>query len=319
MMRNYFKDVLFGVAVGDALGVPVEFQTRDQLATTPVSMMIGNGTHNQPVGTWSDDSSLTFCLADVLAHDYDIRKIARSFYDWLNSGLWTPHGVVFDAGITTIDAINKYQTLTDYTLAGGKEYLDNGNGSLMRILPLLFYIKHKTPSERFEIVKEVSSLTHGNALSIVCCFYYLEFARCIIYSHSTLTPYQIYVRMYDDVFRHQFVIDILKSDKIDISVFKRFYGSESLSLVSKDEIQSSGFVLHTLEASIWCLIHSTNYREAVLLAVNLGSDTDTTGAVTGGLAALIYGYQVIPIEWMDVLVRRDDINYLADQLERKYK
>ena len=163
--RDFYKDVLFGVAVGDALGVPVEFRSRESIAQKPVTDMIGFGTHDQPPGTWSDDSSLTFCLADVLADKYDLQNIANSFVNWLYDELWTARGEVFDVGIATRAAIERVLRKTRPDLAGGFDESSNGNGSLMRILPLLFYIKDKPVDERFTITKAVSSITHGHVRS----------------------------------------------------------------------------------------------------------------------------------------------------------
>jgi ADP-ribosyl-[dinitrogen reductase] hydrolase len=167
------KDVLFGVAVGDALGVPVEFKSRQTLQQNPVTDMIGYGTYNLPPGTWSDDSSLTFCLTEALTQDFNLNTIAQNFVKWRNESYWTPHGEVFDIGIATDQAIRRLITGTKPELAGGFEVHDNGNGSLMRILPLVFYIKDKEINERYQITKQVSSITHAHIRSVIACFYYL--------------------------------------------------------------------------------------------------------------------------------------------------
>ncbi|GHT47383.1 hypothetical protein FACS189440_07710 [Bacteroidia bacterium] len=147
------KLVLFGVAVGDALGVPVEFKSRQEMRQNPISDMIGYGTYNQPSGTWSDDSSLTFCLAEALTQDFNLNKIGQNFVKWYREGYWTPYGEVFDIGNSTKDAIYRISNGTKPELAGGCEETDNGNGSLMHIAPLLFYLLDKTQDERFEITR----------------------------------------------------------------------------------------------------------------------------------------------------------------------
>jgi len=319
-VRNNYKDVLFGVAVGDALGVPVEFSKREDLKADPVTGMREYGVHHQPAGTWSDDSSLTFCLADTLVtHGYDVRKIARSFYDWLNDNLWTPHGFVFDIGNTTRYAIDTYptcKTLEDYTKAGGNTIMDNGNGSLMRILPLVFHIKDLPIEERFCITKDVSSLTHGNAISVISCFYYLEFARLILKGETN--EFVIY-GLLESIFYLPFVKSFREEHKIELSIFDNFNGTFNIDRFGENYIKSGGFVIESLEASIWCIMNTDNYKDAVLKAVNLGSDTDTTAAIVGGLAGLLYGYETIPSEWIDVLARKKDIENLADRLMEKYE
>ncbi|MFC0516240.1 ADP-ribosylglycohydrolase family protein [Mucilaginibacter angelicae] len=310
--RNSYKDVLFGVAIGDALGVPVEFKSREIIAQKPVTDMIGFGTYGLPPGTWSDDSSLTLCLADVLANDYDLQNIADSFVSWLCDKLWTARGEVFDVGNTTHEAIERVLRKVQPDLAGGFEESSNGNGSLMRILPLLFYIKDKPVKERFTITKQVSSITHGHVRSVIACFYYLEFARKLLTNNDA-------VSVYHEV--NTEVTSFLAETTInpdEISLFSRLLKGNIYELpVTK--IQSSGYVLDTLEASVWCLLTTTSYGEAVLKAVNLGFDTDTTAAVTGGLAGLLYGFESIPEHWVLMLARKNDIDELAKRLAGKYE
>jgi ADP-ribosyl-[dinitrogen reductase] hydrolase len=310
-MRDYFKDILFGVAVGDALGVPVEFKSRWQISENPVADMRGFGTYDVPPGTWSDDSSLTFCLAESLADGYDLPEIANNFVKWLYEKHWTPYGEVFDVGMATQEAINRIARGIRPELAGGIEEWSNGNGSLMRILPLLFYIKDKPIAERYNIVKEVSSITHGHVRSVISCFYYLEFARKLLESEDLITIYQELKSELGDYLASTTII------QSEIALFDRLLKDDIYTL-PVDKIRSSGYVLHTLEASIWCLMTSATYPEAVLKAVNLGEDTDTTGAVTGGLAGLKYGFGSIPEHWIAILARTDDIAALADKLNEKY-
>lgn len=310
--RNFYKDVLFGVAVGDALGVPVEFKSRESIARKPVVDMIGFGSHDQPPGTWSDDSSLTFCLADVLADEYDLQKIADSFVSWLYDELWTARGEVFDVGIATRAAIERVLRKVSPELAGGFDEASNGNGSLMRILPLVFYIKNKPVAERFATIKAVSSITHGHIRSVIACFYYLEFTRKLLLGTDPLVAYN---ELKDEVGSF---LNSIAINPDEISLFSRLLNSNIHDL-PEAEIQSSGYVLHTLEASVWCLLNTSNYRDAILKAVNLGLDTDTTGAVTGGLAGLHYGYESIPEHWRLMLVRNKDIDALAERLANKYE
>jgi ADP-ribosyl-[dinitrogen reductase] hydrolase len=300
-----------GVAVGDALGVPVEFKSRSEILKNPVTTMIGFGTYNLPAGTFSDDSSLAFCLAEALTHEFNLNTIASNFVSWLYSNYWTPRGLVFDVGIATRNAISNLSNGIKPELAGGFNEEDNGNGSLMRILPLLFYIKDKSIEERFLITKQVSSLTHGHIRSVIACFYYLEFARHILINKNQFEVYSLVQTEVNNFLNSQ---EISKSE---IKLFDRLLLNNIYEL-PEDEINSSGYVLHTLEASIWCLMTTQCYQESTLKAVNLGFDTDTTGAVTGGLAGLLYGYTNIPSEWLNVIARLSDIENLAYRLEEKY-
>lgn len=308
--NNNIKAVLFGVAVGDALGVPVEFQSREIISKNPVSDMIGYGTYNLPPGTWSDDSSLTFCLAEALTHDFSLNKIGQNFVKWYQENYWTPHGNVFDIGFATIQAITRLAQGEKPELAGGFDETENGNGSLMRILPLIFYILDKPIEERYNITKKVSSITHGHIRSVIACFYYLEFAKQIIEGKD---KFEIYKNLQLEVSNH---LTSLKINPKEIALFERLLKND-IHNFDENQIQSSGYVLHTLEASIWCLLTTNNYKEAVLKAVNLGIDTDTTGAVTGGLAGLLYGFDDIPKKWVQQIARKEDIENLVSRLAEK--
>ncbi len=308
--NKHIKSALIGVAVGDALGVPVEFKHRDTIALNPVTDMNGYGTYNQPPGTWSDDSSLTFCLAEALTQNFDLNIIGNNFIKWLHHNFWTARGEVFDVGISTRQAIFNLEQSIQPELAGGFDESSNGNGSLMRILPLLFYILNKPINERFEIIKQVSSITHGHIRSVIACFYYLEFAQQIIEGND---KFEIYKNLQSNITNYLTTLSINPSE---IALFDRLLKNE-IHKLSSDKIESSGYVLHTLEASIWCLLTTDSYKEATLKAVNLGSDTDTTGAVTGGLAALLYGFENIPAEWTKQIARKDDIENLAERFANK--
>lgn len=310
MKEKIVHSALFGVAVGDALGVPVEFKDRDELTRFPVLGMKEYGSHGQPAGTWSDDSSLTFCLAESLCEGYNINQVAQFFVNWRNAQMWTPHGRVFDIGMATNYAIHRITQGIDPTLCGGFNIEDNGNGSLMRILPLVFYLKNKNIEEIYQITKEVSSITHAHFRSVFACFIYLVYALEIM---KGLNKQDAYSNM------QQIIADFLKEkdlNKNELSLFDRIL-KQNINSVEEDNIHSSGYVLHSLEASLWCLLTSNNYKETVLKAVNLGSDTDTTGAIAGGLAGIYYGYDTIPNEWIEVLARKNDIFNLCDKLEKK--
>jgi len=319
MKKNFVKDALLGVAVGDALGVPVEFRSRNELTNNPVIDMRAMGSHRQLAGTWSDDSSLTFCLAEMLCNKYNVQDLANRFINWKTYAYWTAYDKVFDIGIATSAAIHAMASGVPPLLAGGVEEDSNGNGSLMRILPLLFYIKDKPINERFRYINEVSSLTHRHIRSVIACFIYLEYALGII---NGLSKYQAYEAMQKQV--NSFLSENPICSQPELDKFKRILPGTSdqdnfrnLYELEEDEIHSSGYVLHTLEASIWCVLKTTGYKEAVLKAVNLGNDTDTTAAVAGGLAGLLYGEHTIPVEWMEVLAREKDIDELATRLYRK--
>ena len=310
------RAALLGLAVGDALGVPVEFQPRAARQKDPVTGMRAFGTHHQPAGTWSDDSSLTFCLAESLTTEYNLADIAQKLVRWYENGYWTAHGRVFDVGIATADALRFIQHGGNLKHAGGTGEHSNGNGSLMRILPLVFY-SHALPiEERFELTKDISSITHAHIRSVLACFIYLEFARQLIKRVERQDAY-LATRSIINQFRKSNSVapeaEWLKFHRV-LGLTREPYEPEELANIQEDQISSSGYVVHTLEAALWCLLKHDSYAATVLAAVNLGDDTDTTGAGAGGLAGLAYGEAGIPAEWLAVLARRADIENLAGRL-----
>lgn len=300
--------LILGVAVGDALGVPVEFKKR---GTFYVTDMQGYGTHNQPAGTWSDDTSLTLALADNLlagGDSPDLECVAWGFTEWYDKAAYTPHGKVFDVGNATAEAIKRLKKGVAPEKAGGTGERDNGNGSLMRIAPLTFYMYGIREAEaRFRIVRDVSSLTHAHEWSVAACYIYVEMLNKLRMGRKKKAAYA--------ELREDFARGVPFISKATLGKFVRILEND-ISTLPEEEIRSSGFVIDTLEAAFWCFMTTDNYKDAVLKAVNLGDDTDTTGAVTGALAGLAYGLDSIPQEWREQLAAYDEVRRIAVAMPR---
>ncbi|ASK31208.1 hypothetical protein CEY12_14345 [Chryseobacterium sp. T16E-39] len=310
-MKDSVKGGIFGVCIGDALGVPVEFKKREDLMKSPVVGYLEYMSWNQPRGTWSDDSSLTLCLAEELSNGYDLERIAQSFVKWNKYGHWTAHGRLFDIGGTTRHAIARLIKGESAKFSGNIFEEDNGNGSLMRILPLAFYLKDEEDEKiLYQVIKEVSAITHGHFRSVFSCFIYVTFAIQLIKGKNKKEAYQI---MQKTILEY---VETRGFNSKEVELFERIL-KNNISNYAEDEIKSSGYVLHSLEASFWCFMNSESYSEAVLKAVNLGEDTDTTAAITGGIAGIYYGFENIPEKWISELVRKNDIENLCIKLESK--
>lgn len=284
-------DGIMGLVVGDALGVPFEFKQRDTFKCTG---MVGYGTYNQPAGTWSDDSSLTLATVESLAKHKEIipHDIMKNFCRWFYAHEFTPHGKVFDVGNTTRIAISTYfNTTTPADRCGGEGYMDNGNGSLMRILPLAFV----TPKD--DDIFTISALTHAHIISMTACVIYITVAINLLHN----VPIDKAIKYGCDF------TDIVEFDRLD-----------RLKELTRDDIRSTGFVVDTLEAALWCFLNTDSYKDCVLEAVNLGGDTDTIAAVAGGLAGIYYGVggeKGIPEDWINQIARKKWIKELCDKLE----
>jgi ADP-ribosyl-[dinitrogen reductase] hydrolase len=298
------KGLLFGIAIGDALGVPVEFMSRKHLQANPVIGMRAYGTHHQPAGTWSDDTAMSMLLVEQLIEGYDVQKLANRFCHWYQYNQWTPHGEIFDMGVATRNAMDKLAKGVSALESGECDDYSNGNGSLMRILPLAIYLQNKPIDERFRIVKEVSSITHAHIRSIIGCFFAVEFVINLLKEKDKCDAYyeaQNIVRDY---------LHLINIKNTEIELYNRIL-FDDISCIPEQDIYSSGYILHTLEASLWAFLTTDNFKDAVLKAVNLGDDADTIGSVTGGLAGFFYGFEQIPAEWIETLVKKEDIEKLA--------
>ncbi|QKX05791.1 ADP-ribosylglycohydrolase family protein [Aquimarina sp. TRL1] len=295
---------IFGVAVGDALGVPVEFKTRESLKENPVSEMKGYMSWNQPPGTWSDDSSLLFCTIAALLEEYNLERIGNYFVRWYREGFWGAHHEVFDIGGSTKHAIQRIMKGESAKFSGNLFAEDNGNGSLMRILPLVYFLApEKDMTRRYQIVKEVSSITHAHFRSVFACFIYVEYGLLLLKGINKKTAYQkVKERVLDFAKKMEF-------NPEEIALFSRVL-VQDIESQKEEAIHSSGYVLHSLEASLWCFLQEDTYKKTVLKAVNLGGDTDTTAAIAGGMAGLYYGYDNIPQIWKNQIARYKDIEKL---------
>ena len=326
--NEQIRGSLYGFFVGDALGVPVEFVGRTSLKNNPIKDMEEYGTHNQPKGTWSDDSSMVLATIDSMYNNKEIFLQNEIFnYDdlmnrysmWKNQAEYTPNQKVFDIGITTSDAISKYETNKSNVFCGSDSFNANGNGSLMRIIPLALYTKWcisegytiKLLNDNYDVIKKFSSLTHAHTLSIMSCYIYNFFVSNYIVLRDLNKTYIKTQKHFQDIFDGK-----IQKDYGDLELCKKYFDRliyKDISKLKEDDIKSSGFVVDSLEASIWCVMTSNSFEESVLKAVNLGDDTDTIGALTGALAGLVYGSIGIPKKWIDSLQRKE---YLDDMINK---
>lgn len=299
------KHFLLGLAIGDALGVPVEGFSRRQLTSDPVISMRGYGTWNKPPGTWSDDTSMTLATMDSIIREgvIDYSDIMHNFYLWYTKGMFTVDGL-FDIGNTTYKAIYKYSKNTPALLCGGADHNDNGNGSLMRMLPVALYLnaryKNNFTNEAMVVIHNMSKLTHAHPISLICCGLY-----CLIATElAEGKPIEQAVRDGLDKGYVYYKQHGFYTKYINLPIFKDLLSKDFKSLHS-GAIKSSGYVVHSLYASVWCLLNTTNYKDLLLKAVNLGGDTDTIAAIAGGLGGLVYDIEELPTEWLETLRRRE--------------
>ena len=311
------KSVMLGHAVGDALGVPVEGCSRKLLDEYPVVEMTGFGTYRVPAGSWSDDTSMSLAALDSLAKGQVLyHDIMGNFQRWFYRATYTPTGKVFDVGGTCRAVIEKAtrefhrenemgfwspERFNAEVNCGLDDEFSNGNGSLMRIHPFVLYayVKNLSDAEWMEIIEKASSLTHRHECARIGCLIY-SFVLLYLLSFPT-----------KDIIKNALArAKHYLGERFEFSRYKRIFQSDFADL-PREEIKSSGYVVDTLEAALWCVLNTSSYEECVLKAVNLGRDTDSVAAVAGGLAGALYGYDAIPAEWLKTLQRRDYIEEMC--------
>lgn len=303
-LKEQTQALILGLAIGDALGVPVEFEKRN---TFKITDMTGFGTYNQPVGTWSDDTSLTLVLLEHLSEKSDLSNLMNKFKSYRN-GYLTPYGECFDIGIATSNAIDRYIAGIPIDGIGGKEEWDNGNGALMRISPLAILMKNEVDfTKKIKTIEKYTKLTHTHPRSIVASILYIQLLIELLFKNNLKTSLKATKLLFENSFdiSHPYRKEYEEHFK-EIFIDNFFDKKES-------EILSTGYVVDTLKAVIWCLGNSNSFEGTVLKAVNLGDDTDTIGGITGTLAGIIYGLESIPNKWLSKLAAKSLIESKIDE------
>jgi len=323
-MKEKIRASLYGFIVGDALGVPVEFKSREQLEQNPVTDMMENITRKTTKGYWSDDTAMTLCtiqsIVDMKEINYELHdSMMKNYRRWLEEGYKAVDEKCFGIGQTIFKALSNYKnsnTFNEYVIKNLESSKNGGNGAMMRILPLILYLynnklpKYKDLDENIELCRKYDfiefnvGITHQYRTNKECCIFYAMFIFNLLKTNDLNKAYDLSIEQHLSWYAG-----------CQSSELKRILFKEIINLDEKD-IKSSGYVVDTLEASLWCLFNTKNYEEAVLKAVNLGGDSDTIAAITGLLAGLYYGMKQIPPKWIDTLREKEmletDINNFID-------
>ncbi len=308
-VMSKYVDSIIGHAIGDAMGVPTEFRDRETLLMNPVVEMKGYGSHFVPAGSWSDDTSMEIATIDSFIEKgcFDYYDIMTKFLKWINNGEYTATGEVFDVGRTCLKALNNFNNGIEPLKCAVNSENYNGNGSLMRILPVALYSYSKKLKEEdiISLTNDISSLTHSHNISKLGCYIYV---RYVIFLLEGLSKEEAYKKIQS--------LDYNSYGEDAINCYDRIL-KNNISDLSLDDIKSTGYVVDTLEASLWIVLHADSYRDAIIASTNIGNDTDTIGAVTGSMAGIIYGIDIIPESWLDKLLRKDYLIDLATKFEEK--
>ncbi|AFY83522.1 ADP-ribosylglycohydrolase family protein [Oscillatoria acuminata] len=296
-----YRGCLLGLAVGDALGTSLEFKQPGTF--TPITDMVGGGIFNLQPGEWTDDTSMALCLAESLIEKqgFDPVNQLENYLKWEQTGYFSSTGECFDIGNTVQQALALFQH-TRQPYCGATDARSAGNGSLMRLAPVpLFYAGDF--EKAIALSKDSSRTTHGAATAVDACRY---FAGLIIGAIQGTSKEELLGPHYSPVpgywQNHPLVPEIAE------------IAAGSFKTRQPPEIQGTGYVVKSLEAALWAFYHSQSFEEGCLLAVNLGDDADTTGAIYGQIAGAFYGELGIPERWRQQLVDADLIISFGDRL-----
>ena len=289
---------IFGFCIGDMLGVPVEFTDRQERDGDPVKELRAYGTYHQPFGTWSDDTSLMLCLIDAINSGDILLALRENMVGYYRKGLFTPGGSIFDIGNATAAAIRKIEQGVPSDRCGGRSDWDNGNGALMHILPLAFITEGMAPEKLCRLVEQVAELTHAHPRSTLACIFYTVLAARLYSGMKRWDAYDAAVRFVKEHCHAKYHQEFASYEAVL---------SGTVNASGRDRICSTGYVVDTLEAALWAFMKASSYEEAVLNAVNLGGDTDTIAAVTGGLCGICYGFSALPDRWVQNIRKKEII------------
>jgi ADP-ribosyl-[dinitrogen reductase] hydrolase len=298
--RERVRGSLAGLAVCDALGTTLEFKRPGSF--TPLTDMVGGGPFGLKPGQWTDDTSLALCLAESLAekHGFDPVDQLERYVRWYRDGYLSSTGSCFDIGGTTVSALSRFER-THEPYCGSEDKRAAGNGSLMRLAPVPLYFADD-PLEAVERSGDSSRTTHAARVCVDACRYMgglIVGAVRGVARDTLLAP--LYSPVPDGWKTHPLCPEI---ERIASGSFKD----------PKTKIRGTGYVVDSLEAALWAFNTGAGFKEGALLAVNLGDDADTTGAVYGQLAGAYYGLEAIPASWLKQIALRDQILSLADRL-----
>jgi ADP-ribosyl-[dinitrogen reductase] hydrolase len=292
-LLDRYQGALLGLACGDAVGTTVEFSPRGSFA--PLTGMQGGGPFGLRCGQWTDDTSMALCLAESLLErgTFDARDQMGRYLHWWQNGHLSSTGECFDIGKTTRESLSRFAS-TGEPYAGSAHPRTAGNGSLMRLAPIALFF-HPDTDLTLRYAAESSRTTHGAAEAVDCC-------RLLAFAIS---------RALSGAARDQLLLGGARrvNEPAVVAIAEGTYLTKQ-----RDAIRGSGYSVASLEAALWCIARTTSFEQAVLTAVNLGNDADTTGAITGQIAGALYGCNGIPVSWLSNLHMRDEISDFAGRL-----
>jgi ADP-ribosyl-[dinitrogen reductase] hydrolase len=297
-LQNRIQGCLLGLAVGDAVGTTLEFKPRDSYA--PLTDMIGGGPFSLNAGEWTDDTSMALCIADSLlaCGGFDAVDQMQRYVRWYNEGYRSSNGKCFDIGMTVSSALRQYES-TGEAMSGDTDPMSAGNGCIMRLAPVPMYFHHDLECA-IHTSGESSRTTHGAEECVAAC---QLFGAILWKAINGRSKSEILTGAH-----------LPESMQIELPVKVQAIADGAYSHKMRDEVRGNGYVVDALEAALWCFAQTENYRDAVLLAANLGDDADTTAAICGQVAGAYYGRDGMPVAWLNRVTASAELHELSLRL-----
>lgn len=302
------RDSSIGFAIGNAMGLPVEGESRENLIDSPVINMIGEGVFDVKKGTWGFDTSQFLIMMDSMTHMREVscNDIADCFIECIRNGQYTVQGTLFDIDKTTEKAIQKYEIERDVTNCGEGGIKDNDNGALPRMIPLAIYChyNHLRDREIYELAKSVTSITHCNDVSILGSYILVKYILFILNGKDKYASYNMIKFLdYSEFF-----------DMDTVEFYNRLLKT-NINKLNVEDLKSEKYIVYTLETVLWIILNCQSAPEAIVGGINLGGDTSMIGALCGSISGMINGLSDVPAKWLNSLEKIEYIEKIVSKFE----
>lgn len=298
---NTIKSCIYGGAIGDALGMSVECVAREAVRQMDFKEI------ESKINWFTDDTSLTLASMDAIVKSgFKLETFMENFADWFYEGKYTTLGYPYGYGKGTKNAIEKFVKTGNVKNCGGTSIDNNGNGALMRITPVCLALieKNKNIDECVTILNNITGITHNHNISKMANVMYFAFLKGLLIRYDKLEGLRYMQELnYEKYF-----------DKETISFYKDLLENK---IIFEPEDKRNFGVIETLKSVIYCIMNNTNYEDSIKCAINLGYDTDTIAAITGNIAGILYGYETIPVNWLEDLQGKDIIDKMIKKFSKK--
>lgn len=301
------KSILIGSAIGEAMGVSVKGKNREELLESPITSMMPS---NVPEGCWSFGTTSSLCILESIMKcgELSLNDIMNNYLESMDTGRYTALGEVFDIDGLSEKAIRKYSETLNINSSG--DDIKSNNGCLNRMFPVALHAYYHKFRDRevYENVKSVCNLTHSSDVCVLGCYIYVKYLLFILNGKDKFASYNM-IKFLD-------YLEFFNEEVIEY--YNRLLKTNILNVRPLD-LKTDEYIVHTLEATFWIALNCNSFAETIVGAVNLGGSSDVTGSLSGQIAGCLYGYENIPLKWLDSLIKKEYLESEATRFENFIK